>query len=462
MQYRYLLVRLRYLKALRIGSIFTSVLQKHAHSTDHVVQLPQDFVYRHPTAQEMANALVSRTTGDLAVPLGVKMLEMTDLVRQMIEVQAADAPFKTPAQSSEVVLVTGTTGSLGSHILHYLHQCKDIRRIYALNRGNRDDLSGLRCRQEDALRIRGIAPEILRDGKVVLVPSDLASDDLGLELSLFQELRNSVDLIIHAAWPVNFNYTLASYTRSLQGLRNLINFARYTTSNLCPRFIFTSSVSVLKNWSGDSPIPEIALPDPAVAAGLGYAESKWAAEQILGEAADRGLCVSIFRIGQLSGSPNGHWNRNEWFPCIVQAANILKCLPRINTKFYWLPVDSAAAVIVEMRSNLHRYVHLANSQPVSFYAGSTGSGILLQIPIVDFKDWFNGLNAAQKDTTLDARGSLNRISTVLNSIVEDIAHGPIEMALTNGLQCSDTLRDTPRINRQDVSSWLRFWGAYKG
>lgn len=450
------------LKALRIRSILASVLQ-NVHSTDHVVQLPQDFVYRHPTAQAMANVLVSRTTDYPSVSLSIKTAEMTDLVRQMTEGQGAGVPFKLPARSSEVVLLTGTTGSLGSHILYYLHQCKDVRRIYALNRGDPDDLDSLRCRQENALKIRGITPEILRDGKVVLIPSDLASDNFGLEPSLFQELQNSVDLIIHTAWPVNFNYTLASYVRSLEGLQNMVNFARYTTSEWSPRFIFTSSVSVLKNWSGGSPVPEIALPNPEVAVGLGYAESKWTAEQILAEAADQGLSVSIFRIGQLSGSPNGHWNRNEWFPSIVQAANVLGCLPGIDAPlFHWLPVDSTAAVIVEMRSNLHRYVHLANPRPVPSNLVLQEVAALLQIPIVDLEDWFSRLNTVLKGTPTDARGRLDRVSSLLNGIMEDIAGRPIEMDLKNGLQCSETLRDSPQISRQDVSWWLRSWGAYRG
>ncbi|KAI6141025.1 hypothetical protein BKA82DRAFT_4205845 [Pisolithus tinctorius] len=422
----------RYSQGLRIRSMLASVLQ-NVRGADHVVQLPQDFVYRHPAAQAMAKVLVSRTTDYPSVSLS-KTAEMTDLV----------------------VLLTGTTGSLGSHILYYLHQCKDVRRIYALNRGDPDDLDSLRCRQENALKIRGITPEILRDGKVVLIPSDLASDNFGLKPSLSGEasgalqLQNSVDLIIHTAWPVNFNYTLASYVRSLEGLQNMVNFARYTTSEWSPRFIFTSSVSVLKNWSGGSPVPEIALPNPEVAVGLGYAESKWTAEQILAEAADHGLSVSIFRIGQLSGSPNGYWNRNEWFPSVVQAANVLGCLPGIDTQlFHWLPVDSAAAVIVEMRSNLHRYVHLANPRPVP-------STLVLQ------EDWFSRLNTVPKDTATDARGRLDRVSTLLNGIMEDIAGRPIEMDLKNGLRCSETLRNSPQISRQDVSWWLRSWGAYKG
>ncbi|KIK81855.1 hypothetical protein PAXRUDRAFT_806336 [Paxillus rubicundulus Ve08.2h10] len=445
------------LKALRIRSIFASVLQ-NAHSTDHLVHLPPDFVYRHPTAHAMANALVSCMSGNPTISSGTKTAEMADLVRKMSEEQGTEGRFKPPAQTSEVVLLTGTTGSLGSHILYHLHQCKDVRRIYALNRGHQDDPDDLRRRQEDALKIRGITPEILRDGKVALISSDLASENLGLELNLFQELQNSVDLIVHTAWPVNFNYTLTSYTRSLQGLQNLINFARYTTSDRSPRFIYTSSVSVLKNWSGGSPVPEVSLPDPEVAVGLGYAESKWTAEQSLGEAADRGLRVSIIRIGQLSGSPNGYWNRNEWFPAIVQVANILKCLPRMDTQLFpWIPVDLAAAAIVEMRSNLHRYVHLANPRPVHSALVLQEVASLLQIPIVRFEDWLGRLNAAPKDTGSDGQASLDRVSIVLNSIIEDIARRPIEMDLTNGLQCSTTLRNSPQIDRKEVSQWLRAW-----
>ncbi|KAI5992475.1 hypothetical protein EDD15DRAFT_2168052 [Pisolithus albus] len=450
------------LKALRIRSMFVCVL-RNAHRTGHVTHLPPDFVYRHPTTRAMANGLVARTADYFTVSLSRKTTAMADMVQQMVSVQDPDVPFKLPAQRSQVVLLMGSTGSLGSHILYHLHRCEEVRRIYALNRGKRDDLDSLYSRQENALRVRGIPPKMLRDGKVVLIPSDLTSDDLGLESSLFQEVSEKYLLTSHGhvAWPVNFNYTLASYTSSLQGVRNLVNLARYTTSDRSPRFIFTSSVSVLRNWSGGSPVPEVALPNPEVAVGLGYAESKWTAEQILGEAADRGLRVSIFRIGQLSGSPNGYWNPHEWFPSVVRAAKVLQCLPGTETQLlHWLPVDSAAAVIVEMRSNLHRYVHLAHSRPVPSTLVFQEVASLLQVPVVDFKDWLRRLNTMSQVTISDTRSNLDHIVTVLNGAVEDFARGSIELDLTNGLRSSETLRDAPQLNRQEVSRWLTSWAAY--
>ena len=66
------------------------------------------------------------------------------------------------------------------------------------------------------------------------------------------------------------------------------------------------------------------LPGPGSAVGLGYGESKWVAEQILDSLLPS---VSIVRLGQMAGGPNGAWNAKEWFPAIVLSAPHLKCLP---------------------------------------------------------------------------------------------------------------------------------------
>ena len=35
----------------------------------------------------------------------------------------------------------------------------------------------------------------------------------------------------------------------------------------------------------------------------------------------------MIRVGQVSGAQNGLWNTKEWFPSLVQAAQIIGALP---------------------------------------------------------------------------------------------------------------------------------------
>lgn len=76
-------------------------------------------------------------------------------------------------------------------------------------------------------------------------------------------------------------------------------------------------------------VPEASMPDPSLAIGSGYPESKWVAERVLTLAAEKtGIFPVIVRIGQLSGGSNGSWNPSEWVPSIVRSGQVLGCLPR--------------------------------------------------------------------------------------------------------------------------------------
>lgn len=47
--------------------------------------------------------------------------------------------------------------------------------------------------------------------------SDMVHPSLGLKDEIFQEVREEVDLVIHAAWPVHFASSLISFEDSIKG-----------------------------------------------------------------------------------------------------------------------------------------------------------------------------------------------------------------------------------------------------
>lgn len=76
-----------------------------------------------------------------------------------------------------------------------------------------------------------------------------------------------------------------------------------------------------------TPVPEDRI-ESTSAIGTGYAESKWVAEEILFQAADKtNLPTMAVRLGQVSGDRLGHWNEKEWFPALVKSAVFTHCLP---------------------------------------------------------------------------------------------------------------------------------------
>ena len=51
------------------------------------------------------------------------------------------------------------------------------------------------------------------------------------------------------AWPVNFNLNLGFFDTSIRGLRNLVDFALKSPNPTPPRFLFISSIGVLRRMS---------------------------------------------------------------------------------------------------------------------------------------------------------------------------------------------------------------------
>ena len=89
--------------------------------------------------------------------------------------------------------------------------------------------------------------------------------------------------------------------------------------------------STLPNTSTESnsglAISEDAVPASS-AAGSGYAEAKWLAEEMIMEVSRRtGMPATIVRLGQVCGDKLGHWNEKEWFSAMVKSSLITGTLP---------------------------------------------------------------------------------------------------------------------------------------
>lgn len=46
------------------------------------------------------------------------------------------------------------------------------------------------------------------------------------------------------AWPVDFNLTLKSFEKTLQGVRNLVQFALSSSFEIAPQILFVSSIGL--------------------------------------------------------------------------------------------------------------------------------------------------------------------------------------------------------------------------
>lgn len=223
-----------------------------------------------------------------------------------------------------IQILTGATGSLGAHLLAQLVGNSDIKTVYCLVRGSKPAE-----RIKESLKERKI--EHADFGKVVAIAADLSQPGLGLNSSILAELREEVSLIMHIAWPVNFNLRLKSFEPHIAGLHNLIQFSLSVKRSTPAQLFFCSSISAAFNTPTPAIIPEAVIEDFSRAANTGYAQSKFVGEHIVQNSRRFGALSYVVRVGQIVGDTrNGVWNDKEFVPLILRSALTLKALPGLQ------------------------------------------------------------------------------------------------------------------------------------
>lgn len=279
------------------------------------------------------------------------MISRYSLPAQKRPPRPVDPAFVKAHPTTDTVLITGSTGALGSELLAQLVQDPYVQKIYALNRP-KDGASSLERRQRDALDAAGCDPDLASSEKVVLVECNLELETLGLSESLYREVsgprlphslaggnrltllfqvRDSVTLIIHAAWKLYFGSPLKTFETYVRGTSSLINLALSSPGTSSPTFIFPSSIAVFASWhdSREPDPPEEFIENIQAAYPSGYGESKIVAEKLIeGAVEQHGLKATVVRLGQLSGADgNGAWSVSSWVAILVKTGVNMGSLP---------------------------------------------------------------------------------------------------------------------------------------
>lgn len=236
-----------------------------------------------------------------------------------------------------------------------LRQRTDVTKIFCLVRAPTSLEARKRVSQCQSDRGFPLLPETYHETeghpRVFYLPFKAGQPNLGLEESDRLKIIHEVVLIIHGAWPVNFSLPLASYHDQFLCLAHLLTLAKLGDAHL----IFISSLASATSKDRAS-IQECISTDPSEAAPLGYAKSKWVAENICAQAnqtlSKRSITslASIIRIGQLCGdSATSAWNRSEAYPLMFSASSAINSLPNLPDEgTNWLPVDVAAKAVLEI------------------------------------------------------------------------------------------------------------------
>ncbi|KAL6713167.1 hypothetical protein ACLMJK_009288 [Lecanora helva] len=321
------------------------------------LKLPLNVVYDCGTIEKLSQYLLTLRQGGQFQ----KEDEIAQMMRLTIQFGHFGPGTVDHSNNGEVVLLTGATGALGAHILSQLRSSSRVLKIHCLVRAA--SLVAAKERVSKSLLARNKA-SLDEDpaSKVICHPCKLSDPRLGLEhyytndsnenVNLYNDLASRTTVIIHAAWAVNFSMRLSSFVKDhIAGLHHLINFALASPKASPPHFIFCSSTASVMGPKITSPVPENISNDPLSASPLGYSRSKWVAETICDKAHTSTRMrnrISVLRIGQLCGdTQNGIWNMSEAWPLMLSSVKVTESLPDLNENLDWLPVDTAAAAVVE-------------------------------------------------------------------------------------------------------------------
>ncbi|MFF3573636.1 thioester reductase domain-containing protein [Nocardia jiangxiensis] len=271
-----------------------------------------------------------------------------------ISIRSPTGSVNTPPQR---VLLTGGTGFLGAYLLHEFLTRTDAK-IFCLVRA-RGHVEAFDRIVSALQRYRLWDPQ--HATRIMPFAGDVSEPGFGLLAREYRALCRA-DVIVHNAARVNH---VEPYSRlrsaNVQGTRQVLELA--AGGAIPVHFVSTLSVAASCARPPAGPVLESARPGPAEVHGNGYLLSKWAGEELIAQAGERGLPVAVHRPDRVCGGVvTGAVSTDDAFWTLVRAAVMLGAVAAESAEFSLVPADYVAAAIVHLATHggTGRTYHLTN------------------------------------------------------------------------------------------------------
>ncbi|KUO04715.1 type I polyketide synthase [Streptomyces caeruleatus] len=278
---------------------------------------------------------------------------------------AATLPPEPAATAPEATLLTGATGFVGAFLLAEL---LDRRPGDVLCLVRADDEAHALRRILANLEAYGVDPGPHRNRIVPLV-GDLGRPLLGLDSDAFTALHARVGSIIHCGGMVKWTYPYSGLEdANVGGTREVLRLA---TAGAARPVHFISTVGVFSSidYTADL-VRESEDLHSSGALAVGYAQTKWVAEQMVRTAHERGVPVTIHRINTGGHSRTGSFNRLDHLNMMLKGCIEAGIAPQdVRMPVQPAPIDYVAAAVVEVAARPElsgRTFHLVNDRPLSW------------------------------------------------------------------------------------------------
>ncbi len=294
---------------------------------------------------------------------------------------------------SRRIFLTGATGFLGAFLLDSL-LLRTQATVYCLVRPPKDGSPMAPIREN--LRQYGLW-RAGRERWIVPVAGDLGEPLLGMAEERFEALSREADVVIHAAARVNLVYPYdALRSANVDGTREVLRLAcHHKTKPL--HFVSTNGIFPP---GGHKCEEDANLDSLAGAREDGYGQTKWVAEKLVRQAANRGLPVSVYRPGNIAGhSISGVSNPRDFLGAVIAESLRIGAAPRIEGwRVEMTPVDFVSGAICHLadkHESAGRTFHLAEPDPVPAdqvfgWFGEMG----YPLEQLDYPDWLEARRSA--------------------------------------------------------------------
>ncbi len=297
----------------------------------------------------------------------------------------------------QIILLTGATGFLGAYVLCDLLRLTRAD-IYCLVRA--ETQAGAKQRVLDNLSYYGLLPNDF-DSRVICVLGDLEQPNFNLSEEVLTWLGEHVDAIYHLAASVSF---MSTYEQAkpinVTALQELLRLACVHHTKAL-HYSSTYAVFNSEAYSLARTVYETDLTGSSRGFERGYDLSKWVAEKVCHEAKSRGIPVTIYRTGFISGdTQTGIHNKMDPISLTLTMELLTGYTLNLENYLHLTPVDFCSQALVRLSLNAaatNRIFHLVQDHPL------TGNQITTwlkeegyHLELVSFDEWRLRLKEAAK------------------------------------------------------------------
>lgn len=318
------------------------------HMMELVCELENDLGINIDLREVVAEPTVNGISGYICDLLNGDVKSRTVNLRRECRLDADIRPesaYDCTPEECRNILVTGTTGFLGAYLVKSLIEQKGGKGIKVYCHGRGVTKERVMERIEGNMRRFNCWEDRYRP-YIVPVPGDLNLPNLGIEAGLYETLSETIDMVIHNGAILNFVFPYMQLKRT--NVEGTIEALRFACRKRAKYFHYVSSYSVYDNPSHfERRVMEndpLESPDGYF---LGYSETKWVAEKIVGMAKERGLRTSVYRPGDITGTlADGIWKLEDLISRSIVGCIQLGYAPEIQVNLHLTPVDYVADAIV--------------------------------------------------------------------------------------------------------------------